>query len=211
MKKIFLLFFLIFILFLTGCFDTVEETHIYDQYIILAIDVSDNMCIVFKNEDYSNSTVIAPTVFDVEWNNDYILAKQHPASFKNAIISDFYPKIFDSLRKNNWEDDIYWRADSLATIKYKKNFKLGLYNDFIDKSKNEITLYYLIDTRFNDKKGKLYLTLSELDKDLIKLNVGKFTNKKYFSSLDYRLNNLLILFVIIAIIIIIIFYFHKKN
>jgi hypothetical protein len=37
----------------------------------------------FRNDEVSNTTVVAETVFAVGFNDKYIIAKQHPASDTN--------------------------------------------------------------------------------------------------------------------------------
>jgi hypothetical protein len=188
MKRLTLSLSILISILLTGCiFDTIENKHLIGSYFLVAVDTPQSMAIVY-NEEKDNSggaEVILPTIFEVEWNNKFIVAKQHPENTEETISDTYRKQIFDSLKKSNTQN-MYILSDSLVKKKYSANKETGKFGGFISKSQNEITFYFLIDTRTKTQYATLYFTESELDSAKNKLNVGQLDNKKYFDYLDKR-------------------------
>jgi hypothetical protein len=57
-------------------------------YLLVAVDIDDQMSVSYDLGDGSSIGRIGPTVYSVGWNNRYIVAKEHPAS--NRKITNFY-------------------------------------------------------------------------------------------------------------------------
>ena len=85
MKKLILIFGII--LFLSAC-DYNYNKQIGDHYFIRCIENRQRMNIGFGTEELSEG-IIEGTVFEVHWNDDYILAKRHPIS-KGKDVTEYY-------------------------------------------------------------------------------------------------------------------------
>lgn len=175
---------------LTGCiFDTVEDEQIAGPYFVLAVDLPENMCIVYnEKEDHSGGGhVVSPTVYEIEWNDNFIVAKQHPKNdIEELVLNDYREHAFDSLKKSGQMEHIHSISDSLSKVKFEVNKQAGLFDKLKEKNKKDITLYYLIDTREKSPYSTLFLSKQELDSELIKLNVGRLDRRKYYDYLDKR-------------------------
>ena len=170
----------------TGCHSSCENTQISGPYFISAGDMCENMAILFnEKEDYSGGAwIVFPTVFEIEWNDNFIVAKQHPRDLKEALTNAYYDQFCDSLKSagsKNW-----WIADSLAKNKYQLNRTAGTFDNIFAKGNSENTFYYVIDV----KKGELYPTIlfsvQELDAVKDKLKIGKLEHRKYYDYLDKK-------------------------
>ena len=179
-KKIILLFLII----LTGCFDF-DSHHIISKYYLTAVDVQDNMCLSYPVDENHTlySTVISSTVFEVQWNDNFIVVKQHPSYYKVDIINIFRRHIVDSIKLDSNTDKlkIGWKADSLSKKKYE--LEKGKFAFLLGKAKKDITFYYLIDVEKNGNP-ELFFTAKQLDSALKKRNVGQLNNIKRFDYLD---------------------------
>ena len=76
-------------LLLTSC-GLVEKHHLVGSYYLVAEDVPQQMKVIFnlKPGDRQSHPRIPETVYAVGWDNNYIVAKQHPNN--NRKISNFY-------------------------------------------------------------------------------------------------------------------------
>jgi hypothetical protein len=174
---------------LTSCFDTIESEQLVGPYFVLAIDLPENMCIVYnEKEDHSGGGhVVSPTVYEIEWNDSFIVSKQHPKDdIEELVLNDYRLHAFDSLKKSGQTEQIHSISDSLSKVQFAKHKQAGLFDKFKGKNKKDITLYYLIDTRERSPYSTLFLSKQELDTALVKLNVGQLDKKKYYDYLDKR-------------------------
>jgi hypothetical protein len=73
-------------LFLAGC--DAYHKHLVGPYILIAIDVEEQMSVSYDLGDGGSIGRIEPVVFSVGWGKRYIVAKQHPGG--NRSITDFY-------------------------------------------------------------------------------------------------------------------------
>ena len=55
---------------------------------LIATDVMDQMSLSYKVSDNSYEGIIDETVFEIQYNERYIVAKQHPKNRRNQIIKD---------------------------------------------------------------------------------------------------------------------------
>lgn len=85
MKFFATLFFLFFIM--TGC-DFEGQDQIGKNYFLRKGDLKKDVDIGFGTKEVSEG-IIGPTVFEVYWNDDFILAKRHPIS-KGKKIVEYY-------------------------------------------------------------------------------------------------------------------------
>lgn len=88
--KVFILFILVSIV--QSC--DYYQKQIGEYYFIRCIDVRESMSIGFGTKD-ANEGILGPTVFEIHWNSDYILAKRHPLQAPgingiNRDITDYY-------------------------------------------------------------------------------------------------------------------------
>ncbi|MBV6486049.1 MAG: hypothetical protein KFKLKKLM_02681 [Flavobacteriales bacterium] len=174
---------------MTSCFDTIESEQLVGPYFVLAIDLPENMCIVYnEKEDHSGGGhVVSPTVYEIEWNDNFIVAKQHPKDdIESIVLNDYREHAFDSLKKSGQMEHIHSISDSLSKVKFAVNKQAGLYEKLKGKTKRDITIFYLIDTRERSPYSTLFLSKHELDSALIELNVGRLDKRKYYDYLDKR-------------------------
>jgi hypothetical protein len=188
MRRLLAVIFLLVGAYLTSCFKANEIEQIIGPYFIGAVDVSENMGIVYnENEDYSGGGyVVSPTVYEIEWNDKFITAKQHPReSPEKLIIRDYSEHAFDSLKKAGQMERIHVVSDSLAKVKFALNKKAGLFSKLSNREyRKNLTFYYLIDTRDKSRYSMLFLSATEFESALDSLKVGKFENKRYYEHLD---------------------------
>ena len=72
--------------FLGAC--DVHKEHLVGQYLLVAVDIPEQMSVSYDLGDGSSIGRINPVVFAVGWSDHYIVAKQHPAT--NRSITSFY-------------------------------------------------------------------------------------------------------------------------
>jgi len=72
-------YYIFLILSITSCgaCDYTYQKQIGENYFLRAIDMKESMCIGFGTKD-SNEGIVPSTIYEVQWNDDIILAKQHP-------------------------------------------------------------------------------------------------------------------------------------
>lgn len=77
------------VLLLPGC-GLVEKHHLVGNYYLVAANAPEQMEIIFNSNPGSRQSQkrIGETVYAVGWNNDYIVAKQHPRN--NRRINNYY-------------------------------------------------------------------------------------------------------------------------
>lgn len=131
LKRIFyFLCFLTLAIILNGCGQSLTyEQHITGNYYLVAGDVFEQMTVSRKTANKSNSytIVIDSTVYNVDWNNDAIVIKQHPSKFGepvNKTITNYFILLLSS-------DDIYGPYDKkehlvkLQSLGIHKNFEFS--------------------------------------------------------------------------------------
>ena len=69
-----------------GACDYTYQKQIGESYFLRAIDLKESMCIGFGTKE-SNEGIVPSTVYEVQWNDEIILAKQHP---KNSDETYYY-------------------------------------------------------------------------------------------------------------------------
>lgn len=174
---------------LTSCFwGSYKNEQIVGPYFLSAPDSPDQMSIVYtEKEDYSGGgVVIDRTIYEIEWNKDFIVAKQHPSNIKRTITEIYVGHKFDSLKKTGQVTNIHLIADSLGKRKYALEEQSGRFEITKDKNKNDVTLYYLIDVKTKQYWPTLFLSQEELETAMKTLSVGHFDNRLYFDPLDRR-------------------------
>jgi len=189
MRKIFQAICIIIPTLLTSCFwRSYKNEQIVGPYFLAAPDSPDQMCIVYtEKEDYSGGGVIIDRiVYEVEWNKDFIVAKQHPTNIKRTITEIYVGHKFDSLKKIGLDINIHSIADSLGKKKYALEEQGGRFEITKDQNKNVVTLYYLIDVKTKQYWPTLFLSQEELESAKKTLLVGQLDNRLYFDALDRR-------------------------
>ena len=69
--------------------DSYYQKQIGDFYFIRYIDLKRTMDIGFGNKE-SSEGLVDPTVFEVYWNEKYILVKTHPDFLENRLLTEYY-------------------------------------------------------------------------------------------------------------------------
>ncbi|MDO1451904.1 hypothetical protein Q0590_36885 [Rhodocytophaga aerolata] len=83
------------LLFFTSCiFDYSYEKKLIGRYYLDAIDSEESMQLSYKDEDSGvGEGIIGETVFEVGWNDKFIVVKQHPHEFGEPLnnqITNYY-------------------------------------------------------------------------------------------------------------------------
>jgi len=81
---------MIFINFFSSC-DYSYEKQIGENYFVRCIESRERMSICFGTSDF-NEGIIGQTVYEVHWNDQYILAKRHPSNLgsKKKEVTEYY-------------------------------------------------------------------------------------------------------------------------
>ena len=85
MRSHFILTILLATVILSSCWGFAEEIQIIDRYHLLAVDIDTDMSLSYKLKDGNYVGIVDQTVFSVGFNDDYIIAKQHPDNDHNTI------------------------------------------------------------------------------------------------------------------------------
>lgn len=88
MKLFIYLIFLCFVL--VGCGFS-KQKQIGESYFLRKGDLKRDVDIGFGNSS-SSEGIVGPTVFEVYWNNDFILAKRHPVSKEKNLVEYYILK-----------------------------------------------------------------------------------------------------------------------
>jgi hypothetical protein len=76
MKKNYYILLILIISFCGAC-DYTYQKQIGESYFLRALDLKESMCIGFGTKDL-NEGIVPRTVYEVQWNDEIIIAKQHP-------------------------------------------------------------------------------------------------------------------------------------
>lgn len=127
--------------------------------------------------------VVTPAVYEAQWNEKIIVAKQKPESAKNVLKANIRQLIFDSLKTSGvqFPHDL---ADSLSTIRFNSRFENGEFVSLTKKNQSDITLFHLIKLNTSGTGHQIFLTQDELDNEVEKGNFGKLTEFKKFDNLE---------------------------
>lgn len=91
MKQVLILF-CFFIFFIPGCFNQRYKKDLINGYALYAYDTNEDMTLMHFDK-YGGLEIISPTVFSVGYNEDFIIAKQHPTIYpakENKSITNYF-------------------------------------------------------------------------------------------------------------------------
>ena len=71
---------------LVGCWGFVYENRLVGKYGLVAVDIDEEMSVVEMLPSGDAITLIGETVFAVGWNDEFIIAKQHPYDEENWLV-----------------------------------------------------------------------------------------------------------------------------
>ena len=178
---------------LTSCFhfDTNTYDNIIGNYYVLAIDDSEEFLTYSTEKDGSwSSSLVDGSVYEVLWNDNFILTKQHPEDrVKELACNHIRHKLWrDTVNKMNLADNSKLYLDALLNKKIddyaKADFQKRLASGdliFINNTKqSDITFYYLIDIKNKPEEPIVFFNKDSLNLWLDKLQVGKLTNKRTY-------------------------------
>lgn len=115
---------LLIFIFLSGCQDFVIEENVTGNYYLIATDIYEDLALSYKLKEDGYLGVVGETVFSVGFNDDYIIAKQHPFNMKH-ITNYFIIPIYK-------EYTLYPEKGIIGPMNYidfnKKLKELGIYN-----------------------------------------------------------------------------------
>lgn len=95
--------------FFCGCTGTYTKIKIVENYFLIATDVAEDLSLCYheSNDDSNYGIIIQPTVFAIGFDDNYIIAKQHPrifTKFSDKKVTNFFilprKRIFDWRTKN---------------------------------------------------------------------------------------------------------------
>ena len=178
----------------SGCFgfDTNTDDNILGNYYVVATDdqkesLNYDTC---KGGGGFSSVLVSAYVFEVLWNDRFILTKQHPLESAKILAQD-------KIRFKIWRDtvktmrlspnsNIYLDSslnkgiDSIAKADFVKRLENGDLTLLKNKKQSDITFYYLIDIKNNPEEAIIFFNVDSLNLSLEKLKVGKFTNMRTY-------------------------------
>ncbi len=74
------------IVVLSSCNGFVKDVEVIDRYHLVAVDTDEGLGLAYKIDSSDNYVgVVSETVFAIGYNNDYIIAKQHPDNNRKII------------------------------------------------------------------------------------------------------------------------------
>mgnify|MGYP006906385556 CR=1 FL=1 len=179
---------------LTGCFgfDTNTDDNIIGNYYAVAIDDSEESLSYNTNIGGGGFSriLVGSAVYEVQWNDNFILTKQHP---EEKIESLIYSKI----RFKIWRDithpmklkdhtELYFdtllnnKVDSIAKGEFQRRMSNGELSFIKTTKREDLSLYYLIDIQNAPQLPILFFSIDSLNYCLDKLKVGKLTNKRTY-------------------------------
>jgi hypothetical protein len=122
MQNISLLTFILLMTQLVGCWQTVVfDEKITGPYRLSAIDITEEMsvCYELKEEDTCIGR-IPETVFSVGWNENFIVAKQHPSG--NKSVTNYF--ILDRKKDAKYVDPSVTVTGPMSESEYKRKSTL---------------------------------------------------------------------------------------
>lgn len=175
-----------------------NENKIIGKYYIEKIGDSKTSLSYEINQNEPNHSfkknLISAYVYEVQWNDNFILAKQHPeyevqVEALNQIFHINRRKTMKEKELNN-ENEFY--SDTLLVEKVRNTSKIEFEKrlengdlKFINRTsnnknaeENNITFYYLIDIKNSPKEPIAFFNKDSLNFHIDKLEVGKFKNKR---------------------------------
>lgn len=122
MKKISILTFTLLLTQLVGCWQTVVfDEKITGPYRLSAIDITEEMSVCYELEEEDTCIGRIPeTVFSVGWNENFIVAKQHPAG--NKSVTNYF--ILDRKKDAKYVDPSVTVTGPMSEPEYKKKTTL---------------------------------------------------------------------------------------
>ena len=186
--KIFGILFVI-VFSLNSCyFDTLENDNIVGNYWILTIDVPENRCLEYSDQEGGSfgEIVVPSTLLTVKWNNNYLVAGRHPTE---GLKTECLNMIKSSVRKNEISnnnlkssielalDSLFNRKiDSLTNLEFERRLK-GELSFLNEPDRQQKLIWYLFDLN-NRENNKTFLTKDSLDSYLNRIGITHFENKR---------------------------------
>ena len=186
--------YVLYCVFVSLVFMSLDYNDSYDKILVgnyklhWSFEEREMMLLYKEKEAYGSDIVVDETVFYVEWNNNFIIAKQHPNKQEEIEKRLFkYSKEYNAYLLDNPSDTIYLSKDDSI---YKKDGKwLHISNgwngvDSLYPYKGE-TFYHLIDIRNKEYKLYTFDSEQELDSARIVFNIPpKLKNKLRLKRLE---------------------------
>jgi len=192
--------YLIFFIFIIQSCKVENDIKIIGQYYIQKIGDSKTSLSYEINQNEPKisykTNLISAYVYEVQWNENFILAKQHPEyEVQVEALSQIFHinrrKIMKEKRVSN-EDEFY--SDTLLVEKVRNKSKIEFEErlengdlKFINNTsnhknaeENNITFYYLIDIKNNPYEPFVFFQNDSLNFYIDRLKVGKFKHKLNF-------------------------------
>jgi hypothetical protein len=98
---------------------SIEHKHITDKFYLVAPDLIEQLNISYHYKDQSYFGVVDQTVFAVGFNEDFIIAKQHPSSWDKPINKDTTLYYLIDIRAVKIERENYQEESSSYKMLYK--------------------------------------------------------------------------------------------
>lgn len=193
------IYLIFFIFVIQGC-KVENDTNIIGHYYIQKIGDSKASLSYELNQNEPKlsykKNLISAYVYEVQWNNNFILAKQYPEyDVKVEALSQIFNKNRRKTMKEkglNNENEFYSdtilveKVRNTSKIEFEKRLENGDLK-FINKisnnknaEANNITFYYLIDIKKSPKEPIAFFNKDSLNVHIDKSEVGKFKHKRNF-------------------------------
>ena len=178
-----------------GCFgfDTNTDENILGNYYVVAIDDREESLNYNTNKGGGGfSTVLVDkSVYEVLWNDNFILTKQHPEDsvaelaynhirhkiWRNTVRTI---KLIDNNKQLYFDTLLNKTVDNIAKADFQKRLDKGDLTFIKNTKQSDITFYYLIDIKNNPEEPIVFFNQDSLNLWLDKLQVGKLTNKRTY-------------------------------
>jgi|SRR5690554_5993457 len=177
-----------------------NENKIIGKYYIEKIGDSKTSLSYEINQNEPNlsykKNLISAYVYEVKWNDNFILAKQHP-EYKvqvEARTQIFHKNRWKTMKEKELHNENEFYSDTLLVEKVRNTSKIEFEKrlekgdlKFINRTsnnknaeENNITFYYLIDIKNSPKEPIAFFNKDSLNDHIDKLEVGKFKHKRNF-------------------------------
>jgi len=163
-KYSYLIFLIIPLIISCGGFGFRYQKKISDDIYLTAIDEMEQMSLSYKTSKNGYNNLIDQTIYEIQYDSNYIIVKQHPRKYPNPINKDstnFYLINLKTIRAKKAKF-----VSKIDTIKFRSVYKDKNGEDSLGKTKTDIyKTKYL-------PESPTKLTQKEFNKLKTELNIG---------------------------------------
>ncbi len=115
------MFFVVTILVLNSCGQPAVHSHVVDKVYLIAADQIEQLSLVYQNGENMYAGLIPQTVFAVGFNEDFIIAKQHPSEFNSSLDKNstlYYIIDLNSIKRAR---NVF--VEKIDTVRFRSSYK----------------------------------------------------------------------------------------